>query len=194
MKPDTERLVRQLRELYQEAMEDEFDPRAMAHWVTACHQSMPSLLDALDAAETRAAKAEAERDALLEEASVLAAGQCLFPDGTGLTGDEYGNQICAMKARAEAAEDEKHEALNQLDSERHSVAVLEKRVAEKMDALAASEAKVAELRAERDRLWWLVEGFARAVDTGRNEPLQVWRDQARTAIEHRAALRAKAGD
>jgi hypothetical protein len=63
-----------------------------------------------------------------------------------------------------------------------------------LDALTAAEAQDAELRAERDRLWWLVEGFARAVDTGRNEPLQVWRDQARTAIEHRAALRAKAGD
>jgi hypothetical protein len=98
-----------------------------------------AVADALTAAEARADKAEAERDALLEEASALAAGQCLFPDGTGLTGDEYGNQICAMKARA-AAEDEKHEALNQLDSERHSVAVLEKRVAE----LRAENARLVE--------------------------------------------------
>ena len=34
----------------------------------------------------------------------LAAQQCLFSDGSGLCGDEWGHQYCAMKRRAEAAE------------------------------------------------------------------------------------------
>ena len=34
----------------------------------------------------------------------LAAQQCLFSDGSGLSGDEWGHQYCAMKRRAEAAE------------------------------------------------------------------------------------------
>jgi hypothetical protein len=61
---------------------------------------------------------------------------------------ESRNALPALLDALTAAEDEKHGALNQLDSERHSVSVLEKRVAEKMDALAASEAKVAELEAK----------------------------------------------
>jgi uncharacterized phage infection (PIP) family protein YhgE len=72
--------------------------------IEACDHLLSDMEARAEAVEARAAKAEAEMDALLEEASALAAGQCLFPDGTGLTGDEYGNQICAMKARAEAAE------------------------------------------------------------------------------------------
>lgn len=49
----------------------------------------------------------AERDALLAEGAALSAGQCLFTDGSGLVGDEYGNSVCQMRFRAEAAEAER---------------------------------------------------------------------------------------
>jgi predicted nucleic acid-binding Zn-ribbon protein len=115
--PDTERLRELLdRRERIKADLDDFDGDRRGHYgaleaataelVAETLIQLPTLLDALDAAEGRAAKAEAERDALLDEGSVLAASQCLFPDGSGLVGDEYGNQICAMKARAEAAEAE----------------------------------------------------------------------------------------
>lgn len=43
-------------------------------------------------------------------------------------------------------------------------------------------------RAENERLMYVLEGIANAIDTGRNEPLQIWRDQIRIA---RAALAQK---
>ena len=42
--------------------------------------------------------------ALEGENFTLAAGQCLFDDGTGLTGDEGGTPYCAMKAARQSAE------------------------------------------------------------------------------------------
>lgn len=38
------------------------------------------------------------------------------------------------------------------------------------------------LRAERDRLRYVLEGVRGAIDTGRNEPLQIWRDQINIAL------------
>ena len=48
-----------------------------------------------------------------------------------------------------------------------------------------------ELRAENERLLYVLEGVAAAIDTGRNEPLQIWRDQIRIA---RDALAQKGGE
>jgi hypothetical protein len=45
-----------------------------------------------------------------------------------------------------------------------------------------------EAEGDRDRLWWLVKGFAGAVDTGRNEPLRTWRNEAQIALEDSALL------
>lgn len=42
-----------------------------------------------------------------------------------------------------------------------------------------------ETRAENERLRYVLDGVAGAIDTGRNEPLQIWRDQINIA---RAAL------
>jgi hypothetical protein len=36
---------------------------------------------------------------LMEENAALAAHACIFPDGSGLTGDEHGNSICLMQRR-----------------------------------------------------------------------------------------------
>lgn len=44
---------------------------------------------------------------------------------------------------------------------------------------AKSRAEKAE--AERERLLYVLDGVAGAIDTGRNEPLQVWRDQINIA-------------
>lgn len=41
--------------------------------------------------------------------------------------------------------------------------------------------EVTRLRAERERLLYVLDGVAGAIDTGRNEPLQVWRDQINIA-------------
>ena len=46
-------------------------------------------------------------------------------------------------------------------------------------------AYVERLRAENERLCYVLDGVAGAIDTGRNEPLQIWRDQINIA---RAAL------
>jgi chromosome segregation ATPase len=99
----------------------------------------------------------------------------------------------ALLGALAASEDEKHEALNQLDSERHSVAVLEKRVAEKMAALAAAEAKVAELEAKNALL---VEALRWYADLERYKPHPHGPAFDRRDIGYvaRAALRAKAGD
>ena len=59
---------------------------------------------------------------------------------------------------------------------------------EQLDALCDA---LDELRAENERLLYVLEGVAAAIDTGRNEPLQIWRDQIRIA---RAALAQKGGE
>lgn len=56
----------------------------------------------VEEAHARARKAEAERDALNEENFALAAGQCLFLDGSGLYGDEHGHQRCTMQEERDA--------------------------------------------------------------------------------------------
>ena len=50
-------------------------------------------------------------------------------------------------------------------------------------ALKASEARVKVLEGEQDRLIYVLAGVAGAIDTGRNEPLAVWRDQIRIALD-----------
>jgi hypothetical protein len=56
---------------------------------------------------------------------------------------------------------------------------------EAISALEAKDAEIARLREDRDRLWYVLEGVAGAIDTGRNEPLVIWREQIEIA---RAAL------
>lgn len=54
--------------------------------------------------------------------------------------------------------------------------------------------RIAVLEAERDKLLWLVEGLCAAIDTGRNEPLVIWREQAEiagVAPHPRAALKGE---
>lgn len=53
--------------------------------------------DRADAAEARVKELEAEGFS-------LAAWQCVLTDGSGLTGDEHGNQYCRMIRRADAAD------------------------------------------------------------------------------------------
>lgn len=45
------------------------------------------------------------------------------------------------------------------------------------------------LRAEIERLRYVLEGVRGAIDTGRNEPLQIWRDQIEIALQASAALK-----
>ena len=52
-----------------------------------------------EAAEMAWSNRQSVIDALIEENSSLASWQCLYLDGSGLTGDDYGNQTC-LKARA----------------------------------------------------------------------------------------------
>ena len=62
----------------------------------------------------------------------------------------HAKQILDLKARAEAAEAERDEALNQLDSSRHSVDVLESRVAKLKAELAEAVGVIVECREEID--------------------------------------------
>ena len=57
------------------------------------------------------------------------------------------------------------------------------------DILALCD-EVERLRAENERLRYVLDGVAGAIHTGRNEPLQIWRDQINIA---RAALAQKGG-
>jgi hypothetical protein len=147
---------------------------ANAALIAELRNQAPALLDALTAAEARADKAEAERDELTERKTLI---------------------LRDMSQMFSAAEDEKHEALNQLDSERHSVAVLEKRVAELRAALAAAAAQVAELRAENARLVEALGKIEAGLPAGSSlvsgdNPL--WRDAYRDLQRiARAALEAK---
>lgn len=52
-----------------------------------------------------------------------------------------------------------------------------------VDALEALTAELAEARAEVERLKGALAKGVAAIDTGRNEPLAVWRDFARAALE-----------
>jgi hypothetical protein len=56
------------------------------------------------------------------------------------------------------------------------------------EAIDKHRARAAALQREVERLWCFVDGFVSAVDTGRNEPLQIWREVARRALDDRAAL------
>lgn len=53
------------------------------------------------------------------------------------------------------------------------------------DLVAAKDARIKELEAENQRLLYVLGGVAAAIDTGRNEPLVIWREQIDIA---RAAL------
>ena len=54
-------------------------------------------------------------------------------------------------------------------------------------ALEAAD-RIDALEAERDRLRYVLDGVAGAIDTGRNEPLVIWREQIEIA---RAAISKK---
>lgn len=73
----------------------------LARFIAAARDLVPALLAERDAALTRVKELEAE-------GFVLAAGQCLFDHGEGLTGDPHGNPYCRKdealsKALAEVA-------------------------------------------------------------------------------------------
>jgi len=59
-----------------------------------------------------------------------------------------------------------------------------------LDVLAA-QGQAADLEAEKARLRYVLGGVAAAIDTGRNEPLVIWREQIEIA---RAALEEKNDD
>ena len=53
---------------------------------------------------------------------------------------------------------------------------------------ARMQPRIDALEAERDRMRYVLDGVAGAIDTGRNEPLVIWREQIEIA---RAALSKK---
>lgn len=51
------------------------------------------------------------------------------------------------------------------------------------DLLEAAEAKLAKAREENQRLRYVLGGVRGAIQTGRNEPLMIWRDQINIALD-----------
>lgn len=79
-----------------------------------------------------------ENEELKNENFALAAGLCLFDDNTGRTHTDGGTSYCAMKQRAERAEAERDQAIAAL--------------AEEGRKRGQTEAELAALKAERDKL------------------------------------------
>lgn len=71
-------------------------------------------------------------------------------------------------------------AIDQIDSDR---------LARAADIVDATDAQVAALVEDRQRLIYVLEGVHAAIRTGRNEPLEIWREQIEIALE---AVRARA--
>ena len=101
----------------------------------------------------------AERDELKQslEKAVMACGEQARARGEAegkLAASEMAGVVEGWKARAEAAEAERDEALNQLDSSRHSVDVLESRVAKLKTELAEAVGVLQNIESRPCKMTW----------------------------------------
>jgi hypothetical protein len=102
-----------------------------------------------------------------------------------VTEDRWVDDTGTMMVRAETLEDR----IEELEADaRTRGAMLDEVVPALQDRADRLSAMLKEAEGDRDRLWWLVKGFAGAVDTGRNEPLRTWRNEAQIALEDSALL------
>ena len=84
--------------------------------------------------------------------------------------------------------DDKHSAGDSFDSdELHELLLMSREILAHRRASQAAPAPSDGLREENERLRYVLDGVRGAIDTGRNEPLMVWRDQINIALD-RAAL------
>ena len=74
------------------------------------------------------------------------------------------------------------ERAEKAEAERDALRAYLRHVIDERDAtFALMLARAEKAEAERERLLYVLDGVAGAIDTGRNEPLQVWRDQINIA-------------